>query len=204
MYALNRAIARRVFHLKVEGAEHLPEDGPFVLTPNHVSFLDGFAVAAALDYRQLRHTYWAGRVGAAFSNPFTRLISRLGHVVPIDSHRAVFSSLTFGAVVLKHQDSLIWFPEGHRSPTGELQTFKPGIGMLLDRYPVPVVPVFIDGTHEAMPPGRIWVQPKKVTVVFGKPLDPGELEQQGEGDQPQTRIVQALHQHVAETMSARS
>jgi hypothetical protein len=55
-----------------------------------------------------------------------------------------------------------------------------------------------------MPPGRIWVQPKKVTVVFGKPLDPGELEQQGEGDQPQTRIVQALHQHVAETMSARS
>jgi long-chain acyl-CoA synthetase len=204
MYALNRAIARRVFHLKVEGAEHLPEDGPFVLTPNHISFLDGFAVAAALDYRQLRHTYWAGRVGAAFSNPFTRLISRLGHVVPIDSHRAVFSSLTFGAVVLKHQDSLILFPEGHRSPTGELQTFKPGIGMLLDRYPVPVVPVFIDGTHEAMPPGRIWVQPKKVTVVFGKPLDPGELEQQGEGDQPQTRIVQALHQHVAETMSARS
>jgi hypothetical protein len=64
--------------------------------------------------------------------------------------------------------------------------------------------VFIDGTHEAMPPGRVWVQPKKVTVIFGKPLDPGELEQQGDGDQPQSRIVQALHEHVAQMMGDRS
>jgi long-chain acyl-CoA synthetase len=204
MFALNRALARKVFHLRVEGAEHLPREGPFVLAPNHVSFLDPFAVAAALDYRRLRHTYWAGRVGAAFNNPFTRLVSRLAQAVPIDSHRAVFSSLAFGAVVLKSQKNLVWFPEGHRSPTGELQPFKPGIGMLLDRYPVPVVPVFIHGTHEAMPPGRIWVRPKKVTVIFGKPLDPRELEQQGEGDQPQSRIVQDLHEHVAEMMGDRS
>jgi len=64
--------------------------------------------------------------------------------------------------------------------------------------------VFIDGTHEAMPPGRIWVRPKQVTVVFGGPLEPRELEQQGEGDQPQSRIVQALHEHVAEMMGDRS
>ena len=204
MFALNRTIARRVFHLRVEGIEHLPEEGPYVLTPNHISFLDPFAVAAALDYRRLRHTYWAGRVGAAFGNPLTRRVSRLAQAFPIDSHRAVFSSLAFGAVVLKSRKNLIWFPEGHRSPTGELQAFKPGIGMLLDRYPVPVVPVFIDGTHEAMPPGRVWVQPKKVTVVFGEPLDPRELEQQGEGDQPQSRIVQALHERVTEMMGDRS
>jgi long-chain acyl-CoA synthetase len=204
MFAVNRALARKVFQLQVEGAEHLPKEGPFILAPNHISFLDPFAVAAALDYRRLRRTYWAGRVGVAFGNPFTRLVSRLAQAVPIDSHRAVFSSLAFGAVVLKSQKSLIWFPEGHRSPTGELQPFKPGIGMLLDRYPVPVVPVFIRGTHEAMPPGRVWVQPKKVTVIFGKPLDPHELEQQGEGDQPQSRIVHALHEHVAQMMGDRS
>jgi long-chain acyl-CoA synthetase len=204
MFALNRAVARKVFHLQVGGVEHLPEEGPFVLTPNHISFLDPFAVAAALDYRRLRHTYWAGRVGAAFGNPLTRLVSRLAQAFPIDSHRAVFSSLAFGAFALKSQKSLIWFPEGHRSPTGELQPFKPGIGMLLDRFPVPVVPVFIDGTHEAMPPGRAWVQPKKVTVVFGKPLDPHELDQRGEGDQPQSRIVQALHEHVAKMIGDRS
>jgi long-chain acyl-CoA synthetase len=204
MFALDRALARRVFHLRVEGLEHLPVEGPFVIAPNHISFLDPFALAAALDYPRLRRTHWAGRVGAAFSNPLTRLISRLAQAFPIDSHRAVFSSLAFGAAVLKSQGNLIWFPEGHRSPTGELQTFKPGIGMLLDRYPVPVVPVYIDGTHEAMPPGRVWVRPQKVTVIFGKPLDPRELEQQGQGDVPQSRIVQALHEHVAEMMSARA
>jgi long-chain acyl-CoA synthetase len=203
MFALDRGLVRRIFHLRVEGIEHLPEEGPFVLTPNHISFLDPFAVAAALDYPRLRHTYWAGRVGAAFGNPLTRRISRLAQAFPIDSHRAVFSSLAFGAAVLGSRRNLIWFPEGHRSPTGELQAFKPGIGMLLDRYPVPVVPVFIDGTHEAMPPGRVWVQPRKVTVIFGNPLDPRELEQQGEGDAPQSRIVQALHRHVAEMMGAR-
>jgi len=202
MFALNRAIARKVFHLRVEGAEHLPKEGSFVLTPNHISSLDPCAISAALDYQQLRHIYWAGRADTAFSNPLKRLVSRLGHVVPIDSRRAVFSSLAFGAAVLKRQECLTWFPEGHRSHTGELQPFRPGIGMLLHRYPV--VPVFIHGTHEAMPPGKAWARPKKITVIFGKPLDPRELEQQGEGEQPQDRIVQALYEHVAELGGDRS
>jgi long-chain acyl-CoA synthetase len=198
MFALNRVIARRVFRLHVEGIEHLPKEGPFVLTPNHVSSLDPSVIAGALDYRHLRHIYWAGRVDTAFSNPLKRLASRLGHVVPIDSHRAVFSSLAFGAAVLKRRENLVWFPEGHRSHTGELQPFRPGIGMLLNRFPVPVVPVFIRGTHEAMPPGKVWPKPTKLKIVFGKPLDPRELEQQGEGEQPQDRIVQALYEHVEE------
>src|SRR5215203_3268930 len=198
MFALNRAIARSVFGMSIEGIEHLPKEGSFVLTPNHISSLDPCALAAALDYRHLRHIYWAGRVDTAFSNPLKRLLSRLGHVVPIDSHRAVFSSLAFGAAVLKRQEKLVWFPEGHRSHTGELQPFRPGIGVLLDRFPVPVVPVFIRGTHEAMPPGKAWPRPKKLAITFGKPLDARELEQRGEGEQPQDRIVQALYEHVAE------
>jgi long-chain acyl-CoA synthetase len=198
MYALNRAIARRVFHLWVEGTEHLPKQGPFVLAPNHVSSLDPCAIAAALDYHQLRHVYWAGRMDSAFSNPFKRLMSRLAHVVTIVPHRGVFSSLAFGAAVLNRRETLVWFPEGHRSRTGELQPFRPGLGMLLNRFPVPVVPVFIRGTHEAMPPGKVWPRLGKIVVVFGKPLDPRELDKQGEGKQPQDRIVQALYEHVVE------
>jgi long-chain acyl-CoA synthetase len=210
LFALNRALARKVFHLQVEGVEHLPQKAPFVLASNHTSSLDPCAISAALDYGQLRHTYWSSRADTALRNPLWRLISRLVHVLPLDSQRAVFSSLAFGAVVLKHQDSLVWFPEGRRSHTGELLPFKPGIGMLLDRYPVPVVPVVLDGTYEAMPPGRVLatsllkVRPKKITVIFGEPLNPRELEQQGEGDLPQDRIVQALHEHVAEMVGDRS
>src|SRR5215207_3557484 len=97
MFALNRTIARKAFGLRVEGMENLPKEGPFVLTPNHVSALDPFAAAATFPYRLLRNTYWAARVGLAFGNPLKRLVSRLAQAVPIDSHRVVFSSLAFGA-----------------------------------------------------------------------------------------------------------
>ncbi len=204
MYALNRAIARNVFRLGVEGIEHLPKEGPFVLASNHISSLDPCVIAAALDYHQLRHVYWAGRKDTAFSNPFKRLMSRLAHVVPIDPHRAIFSSLAFGAAVLNRGEMLVWFPEGHRSHTGELETFRPGIGMLLNRFPVPVVPVFVWGTHEAMPPGRVWPRPTKLAIVFAKPLDPRELGQSGEGDQPQDHIVQALYEHVKGLVDTRT
>ncbi|MCI0457744.1 MAG: 1-acyl-sn-glycerol-3-phosphate acyltransferase, partial [Gemmataceae bacterium] len=147
---------------------------------------------------RLRQTYWAGWTGAVFGNPLSRLLSRLTQVVPIDPQRGVVSSLAFGAAVLKRGRCLVWYPEGRRSPTGALQPFKPGIGMLLERFPVPVVPVFLRGTHEALPPGKILPQRKQITVVFGPPLHGRDLEQQGEGAQPHDRIADALHDQVAE------
>jgi long-chain acyl-CoA synthetase len=203
MFFLNRTIARGAFRLSVEGTQNLPKDGPFIVAPNHVSYLDAFAVAAALDYRLLRQTYWAGWAGAAFGNPLNRFVSRLAQTVPVDPDRAVFSSLAFGAMVLERGRNLVWFPEGQRSPTGELQQFKPGIGVLVYHFRVPVVPVTIHGTREAMPPGQALPRPKKITVEFGQPLDAGDLERRGAGGQPQDRVVQALHDHVAKLLDAR-
>ena len=54
------------------------------------------------------------------------------------------------------------------------------------------------------PPGKGWPRPRKLTITFGEPLDPRELEQQGEGEQPQDRIVQALSEHVAKLGSVRA
>jgi long-chain acyl-CoA synthetase len=130
-------------------------------------------------------------------NAFTRFIGRLANAVPIDPERGAISSLAFGAVLLKRKVSIVWFPEGGLSRTGELQPFKPGIGIVLARFPVPVVPVFIAGTHQALPVGAIQPRLRKVTVTFGKPLDPRELERTGEGTEPHHRIVNALREHVA-------
>src|SRR5215210_4552090 len=144
MFALNRVLMRGPFRLRVRGLENLPRSGPFVLAPNHVSYLDSFALAAALDDGRLRETYWAGWVGAAFGNPVTRLVSRLARVVPIDPARTGTSSLAFGAAVLGRGKNLVWFPEGERSWTGDLGPFKRGLGVLLEHYRVPVVPVFVE------------------------------------------------------------
>ncbi len=204
LFLLNRALMRGLFGLRVEGLENLPEKGSFVIAPNHVSLLDSFVVAAALDYRVLSRTYWAGWKGWAFGNPVTRLVSRLARVVPIDPQRAGVSSLAFGAAVLARGKSLIWFPEGERSPSGELQQFRPGIGMLLEHFQTPVVPVSIHGTYKAMPRGKATVRPTKVTVIFGEPLDVrGLLERAGENGKPQDRIVQTLYKRVAKLSGQR-
>jgi long-chain acyl-CoA synthetase len=195
MFFLNRILMGGAFRLRVEGPENLPDEGPFIIAPNHVSYLDAFAVAAALDYSVLRRTYWAGWTGAAFGNPLTRLISRLAQVVPIDLGRTGLSSLAFGAAVLRRGQNLVWFAEGERSPTGSLQPFKPGVGMLLSYYPVPVVPVFIRGTYEAMPRGRFLLRLEQVTVAFGEPIDPTSFH---ENARPREQVVEAIRERVAE------
>jgi long-chain acyl-CoA synthetase len=179
----------------VEGLENLPDEGQYIIAPNHVSYLDPLVVAAALRRDELRRTYWAGWTGAAFGNPLTRLVSRLAQVVPIDPDRAGLSSLAFGAAVLKRGQNLVWFAEGERSRTGSLQPFKPGVGMLLGHYPVPVVPVFIRGTYEAMPRGRFLRRLQKVTVSFGEPVEPFGLD----GDTgTRGRLLEAVRERVVE------
>jgi long-chain acyl-CoA synthetase len=185
------------FRVRARGLESLLQSRQFVLAPNHVSLLDPFAIAAVLPFSVLRRTYFAGWTGMAFRNAFFRSVSRLAQAVPIDPERAVSSSLAFGAAVLKRGNNLIWFPEGERSRSGQLQGFKPGVGMLLDHYQVPVIPAFIRGAHEALPRGRSWPKFTRITIDFGQPLEPRQLDRQGRGDQPQDRISQGLFDRVA-------
>jgi long-chain acyl-CoA synthetase len=192
LYALDWMLVHSGFRLRVKGRERLPEKGPVILAPNHVSYLDSFVLAAALDYDLLRNTYWAGWSGVAFG-PLFRLLRRLTHVVPIDPDRAAASSLAYGAAVLRDKHNLVWYPEGTHSKTGELMRLRPGIGMLLARYHVPVVPVHLEGTRDSLPPGRWIPRPGKVEITFGPPLDPKDLEKEGKGDEPYERITDALH-----------
>jgi long-chain acyl-CoA synthetase len=195
LYHLNRFLARTFFRLEVRNLSSVPLDRQFVLAPNHVSLLDVFLIAAALPFSTLQRTYIAGWTGMAFRNPFFRFVSRLARAVPIDPQRAVASSLAFGAMVLKRGENLIWFPEGERSPGGELQELKPGLGMLLAHYRVPVVPAFIRGAHEALPRGRFWPHFTRIVVDFGSPAHPDELVRMGEGEPPE-RITRGLYERL--------
>jgi hypothetical protein len=102
-----------------------------------------------------------------------------------------------GAAIVQRGQVLVWFPEGERSPSGTLQRFRPGIGLVLSAQPAPVVPVYIAGAFDALPRGRWWPRIRPITVTFGEPVDPRELERRGEGDQPHLRITAALHDRVA-------
>ena len=100
----------------------------------------------------MRRTYWSGDVARLFSGPLRRYLCRSLNVFPIDE-RAPAASLAMASAALARGQGLIWFPEAWRSPTGELQPFRPGIGDLLTRTGARAVPVRISGSFEVMPRG---------------------------------------------------
>jgi long-chain acyl-CoA synthetase len=196
LYTLDRWLIRGLFRLRVQGAEHLPDEPGFVLAPNHVSYLDPLAVAAALDPACLRETYWAGWTGAVFDTRLKRAVARATRVLPIDPAAGPRRNLAFAAAALQQERNLVWFPEGTRSADGSLQDFRHGIGLLLAHLRVPVVPVAIGGTHDALPVGRRWPRFDRISVRFGEPLAPDELAQYT-GDGAPEQIVDALHRRLA-------
>jgi long-chain acyl-CoA synthetase len=175
LIALNRALMRGAFRLQASGLERLP-DGPCVLAPNHASYLDAFLVGAALPTAVLDRTCWAGWAGITHANAVMRLASRIGRVLPIDPDRGAFGSLAVAAAALERGERLVWFPEGRRSPDGKLQPLRPGLGLLMSRFPRPIVPVHIEGSFAAWPVGRRLPRPHRVQVFFGEPLDPKTLQ----------------------------
>ena len=198
--AVNRVAMRALFRLRVRGAENLPAEGPFVLAPNHASYLDPFALAAALSTEQLERLYWAGWTGVVFGGPVRRAFARVAQAVPVDPVRATASSLAFGGAALQRGLSLVWFPEGERSRDGRLQPFKLGIGLVLDGWRVPVVPVVIRGTHTAWPPSRRLPRLCPVRVDILAPVHTAKLAAEGEGGTDAERIVDALHRRIADAL----
>jgi long-chain acyl-CoA synthetase len=199
IFAVNRRFMRLVFRLRVVGADRLPA-APIVIVPNHASYLDAPAIAAALSWQRLRQTYWGGWTGTMFANMLMRLLSRLTHVVPVDPQRGVMSSLAFGAAVITRGHNLVWFPEGERSADGQLKPFRSGIGLLLQHHEARVVPTVIEGSHAALPPGRWLPRPRPIRVTFGRPLDVHAVMKNGDDDEPSERITIALQDAVAAVM----
>lgn len=197
LYLLHQLVVRIFFPVHLHGRENLPADAPYIITPNHISYLDPSALVSGIRRPLIDSYYWAGLSQTLFRNRFWRGISRLGQVFPIDPQRGPVTSLALGAAVLKRGQSVIWFPEGRRSPDGTLLPFRPGIGLLLQHYPhVPVVPVHIEGTHQALPPGKFLPRPHRINVYIGTPRMPEELEKEGHGETPHQRIANALHDTV--------
>ena len=195
--ALMRAVMRRWYHLTVEGQENLPPHGPVLICPNHESYLDPFAVAAALPAGLFAETWWGGWTGMLFTTPLRRLFSRVAQIVPVDQSRGGSGSLALGAQVFARDGALVWFPEGGLTRTGEMQAFLPGVGVLLDRHRVPVVPVAIEGSYEAWPwGGRRKRHP--IRVRFGAPIAPDTLLAAGVPQAVANRLREAVVELAAE------
>lgn len=168
------ALARILWGIRVEGRENVPLEGPLLVTANHRSNLDPPLLGAVLP----REAGYAAKKELFAVVGFGRLIRAL-HAIPVDRGSFAPSTLRRFETWLRGGGALIVFPEGTRSRTGKLGEAKAGVGLVLMRAPVTVLPVVIEGTEA---PVRNVFRRGRVRVVFGRPyaLPEGLLDSSGE------------------------
>jgi 1-acyl-sn-glycerol-3-phosphate acyltransferase len=112
-----------------------------------------------------------------FSYPILGRVMRFGSLVPVDrgNRDAGISAVRAAVEVIRCGVNMTIYVEGHRSFDGRLLPFKKGPFYLAEECSMPVVPVTIVGTHDAMPKGRFAIQPGTVTVIFHEALEPSQF-----------------------------
>jgi len=161
--------------LTVEGRHHLP-DGPFLLCSNHSSHADSAALMTASG-RRFRDLAMLGASDYFFEPKRVRwVVLPLMNVIPIERRpapHALSECLAKCRHFLEHTGGgLILYPEGTRSPNGEMRPFKSGAGLFFSELAVPLVPAYVEGTHRVLPKGNSVPRPGHVTVRIGEPLRP--------------------------------
>ncbi len=162
---------RDFFKLQVEGVDKLPQAGPFIISPNHQSFLDGPVVFACLPWRILRDTFSVG-TSEIFGGKLMRSLGELVRLIPIDPDANLVPAMRAGAYGLRQKRVLVLFPEGERSIDGPPKTFKKGAAILAIHTQCPVVPVALEGFFEAWPRGEKFRGLSNLKVRFLDPVYP--------------------------------
>jgi len=181
----------------VEGRGNIPANRNFIVVANHSSHLDmglvkyalgafgrGLRSLAAKDY------FFEDPVRRAYFENFTNLL-------PIERHGSLRRSLRSASEALRDGQSLLIFPEGTRSRDGRMAAFKPAVGYLCLNDRVDILPIWLGGTHEALPPGEFRLQSVPLVARIGAPLQVAELEKET-ADMPRARA----YRHVAESAEA--
>jgi long-chain acyl-CoA synthetase len=188
LYYLVLRLISLVLHItpgfRVRGLEHIPKQGPFIICPNHQTYLDGFFLAAALPLGTLRQLFF---VGAAeyFETPMMQRLARSVNLVPVDPDANLVTAMRAGAAGLRLGKVLVLFPEGERSIDGDLKKFRKGAAILSAHLNAPIVPVALDGLFELWPRGRSlnwrrllpW-RAETVRLEFGPPIQAVRSEYQ--------------------------
>jgi 1-acyl-sn-glycerol-3-phosphate acyltransferase len=189
---LTRALFKAAgWRIRVEGLEHLQGPGPWVLTANHVSYLDPLALFAALpvDFRAVAKQEarsWP-LVGTA--------VRRAGHLTVdrFDTRRGAEDAAR-ATELLRQGTSVLFFPEGTRAPSTALLPFRLGAFKAAVEVRRPVVPIHIEGTHHILPRGWHLLRPGRITLSIREPLVP-----KGEGWPEMARLRVAARAGLAGT-----
>jgi len=176
-YKVVRAIVAgfcKVFwRVSIEGREHIPASGPFILSPVHRSNIDT-PLAACVTTRRMR---FMGKKEMWKVAPIGKIFTALGGF-PVNRGTADREALRTCIEVLKNGEPLVLFPEGTRRSGPVVEELFDGAAYVASKAGVPVIPVGIGGSEGAMPKGAKFIKPVKVHMIVGPPLT---IDQTAEG-----------------------
>ena len=184
-----------------EGVELVPKRGPFIVVANHTSHLDTGALLILLGGRtECLHPvaakdYW-------FRNRLWSWISRIFvGSIPFDRHANFTESLRLATAMLRNKHALLYFPEGGRSVTGEMKTFKAALGVLALESGAPIVPANISGSYQALAKGMTFPRRHPISVRFGEPI-PVEPYLRDSGDGPTQDVARKIAEDAQKAVEA--
>jgi 1-acyl-sn-glycerol-3-phosphate acyltransferase len=165
-----RLVATSLFDLKVSGLENLPKRGGALVVCNHQSYLDPIVLSAKVR----RPLCFMGKEELFSAPVWDRLFRALG-AFPVRQNRRDLHAVREAIARLRAGQLVNIFPEGARTPDGQIGKIQEGIALIDRHAQVPLVPGVITGAYEAWPIHRRFPRPWPVRVHFGPPMDVADL-----------------------------
>ncbi len=170
--------------IKVEGRENLRDvNHPFILAANHQSHIDAGVILYSLPLRlrkrmaavmmqEMFYDYLRPKGAPLYRRFLVGLIYFIAtgffNAFPFPTESDFRNSMEYAGELVSKGYSPLIFPEGGRTETGNIEKFKPGIGMMVQHMKLPILPVRIDGLNEILPLDKYWPRRGKALVKIGK------------------------------------
>ena len=210
VYRIFNLFCRVFMRLEVSGLENLKAmKRPFLICPNHQSFLDPFVLCSNYPFDFFKNTFHVG-ASEFFQTRWMGWIAQMLHVVPVNPDTQLMKAMKAGAIGLKNGRILNIYPEGERAYDGNLHQFKKGAAILATELELPILPVAIDGLHNVWGRRTLKIRPAKVKIRIGSPFYATDVVQSNNeqrttnDEQPSTnneQTYEAVTAHLKQTIA---
>jgi 1-acyl-sn-glycerol-3-phosphate acyltransferase len=192
LWVLARVVSWVCFRYRVEG--QVPQAGGVLIAANHASYLD----IPLLGCGMRRRAWYLGR-NDLFPIPVMNGILRGLGWIPVRLGRLDREAFGKAINLIRAGKAVVIFPEGGRSHDGHLREPKAGIGVIVSQTGCPVVPAYLKGTFEVLPPGARWPRWRQVTIRFGTPIrfETGPRKERAETKQFYQQVSRAVIEQIA-------
>lgn len=158
-------LCRLLFRVRFHGVDNVPPEGACIIVPNHVTFADPVWITIPIS-RQMHFMAW----DKLFEIPGLGFLIKALGAFPLNLESVNTSALREARDYLRRGRALVIFPEGGRSESGRLESFKMGAFRLALTEGVPIVPVSIDGAEKIWPREKVFPRPGKLRITYHPPI----------------------------------